>query len=74
MCDADLDYLGRMDFFDISQTLKQEWMEFGLISSDQEWNQKQVIFFQQHHYFTRTAQQQREALKNQHLMELQKLL
>lgn len=74
MCDADLDYLGRIDFFDISQTLKQEWMEYGLICSDQEWNQKQVNFFKQHNYFTKTAKEKREPLKNQHLMELLKLL
>ncbi|QHT69753.1 HD domain-containing protein [Rhodocytophaga rosea] len=74
MCDADLDYLGRSDFFDITQTLKQEWMEFGIISSDEEWNQKQVYFFQQHHYFTKTAQEKREARKHKHLLELQKLL
>jgi predicted metal-dependent HD superfamily phosphohydrolase len=74
MCDADLDYLGRIDFFDISQTLKHEWMEFGIIGSDEEWNQKQVHFFKQHHYFTKTAKEKRETLKNKHLIELLKLL
>jgi uncharacterized protein len=74
MCDADLDYLGRLDFFDISQTLKREWMEFGIISSDEEWNQKQVHFFQQHHYFTKTAKEKREVQKHKHLMALQQLL
>lgn len=74
MCDADLDYLGRADFFDISQTLKQEWMAFGIISTEEEWNRKQVYFFQQHHYFTKTAIEKREARKNDHLMALQTLL
>lgn len=74
LCDADLDYLGRVDFFEIAQTLKHEWMEFGLIGSEQEWNQKQVYFFKQHHYFTKTAKEKREGLKNKHLQELIKLL
>jgi predicted metal-dependent HD superfamily phosphohydrolase len=74
MCDADLDYLGRDDFFEISQTLKKEWMAFGLISSEQEWNNKQVIFFQQHRYFTKTAKEKREKKKYKHLLEIQKLL
>jgi predicted metal-dependent HD superfamily phosphohydrolase len=74
LCDADLDYLGREDFFEIAKTLKLEWMEFGLIESEQEWNQKQVHFFKQHHYFTKTAKEKREGLKNKHLLELIKLL
>jgi uncharacterized protein len=70
MCDADLDYLGRDDFFEISETLKQEWLAYGLISSDEEYNEKQLKFFQQHHYFTQTAKQKRELKKQKHLLEL----
>jgi predicted metal-dependent HD superfamily phosphohydrolase len=74
MCDADLDYLGREDFPEIAKTLQQEWMEFGLINSEEEWNCKQVSFFQQHQYFTRTAREKRELTKNKHLQKLQKML
>lgn len=72
ICDADLDYLGRDDFFTISQTLKKEWMAFGLISSEEEWNHKQILFFQQHRYFTKTAKEKREKQKQRHLLEIQK--
>ncbi len=71
LCDADLDYLGRQDFFDISETLRQEWQEFGLVSSLEEWNGKQLRFFQQHQYFTQSAKEKREPLKLKHLAEIQ---
>jgi predicted metal-dependent HD superfamily phosphohydrolase len=74
MCDADLDYLGRDDFFEIAKTLQQEWMEYGLISSVEEWNCKQVLFFQQHQYFTKSAKEKRDMQKNRHLQEIQKML
>jgi uncharacterized protein len=70
MCDADLDYLGRDDFFEISETLKQEWFAYGLINSEEEYNEKQLKFFQQHNYFTQTARDAREQKKQQHLLEL----
>jgi predicted metal-dependent HD superfamily phosphohydrolase len=70
MCDADLDYLGRTDFFEISRTLQQEWMAYGLISSEDEWNEKQILFFRQHQYFTATAIEKRQQLKNRHLQEI----
>ena len=70
MCDADLDYLGRDDFFDISETLKQEWFAYGLIRSDEEFNEKQLKFFLQHNYFTKTAKEKRESRKQQHMLEL----
>lgn len=71
MCDADLDYLGREDYFEIAQTLKQEWLAYGLINSEDEWKHKQVQFFQQHRYFTRTAREKREKQKAKHLQQIQ---
>ena len=72
MCDADLDYLGRDDFFAISETLKEEWLAYAIVSSEEEFNIKQVKFFTQHAYFTRTAKERREAKKQEHLIELKK--
>jgi uncharacterized protein len=74
MCDADLDYLGREDFFHISESLKKEWLAYGIISSEEEFNHKQVEFFSQHNYFTKTAKETREIKKQKHLMELKKRL
>lgn len=70
MCDADLDYLGRDDFFRISRTLMQEWLAYGIVASEEEYNEKQVRFFTQHAYFTRTAIKSREKKKQEHLIQL----
>jgi uncharacterized protein len=72
MCDADLDYLGRDDFFEISETLKKEWLAYEVVSSEREFNLKQIKFFQQHMYFTRTSNKRRGKQKEKHFIELQK--
>ena len=74
MCDADLDYLGRDDFFQISETLKKEWLAYGIVQTEEEYNRKQVSFFKQHNYFTETAKKFREPKKQEHLIELNKRL
>ena len=70
MCDADLDYLGRNDFFRISENLKKEWFAYHIVDSDEEYNRKQIIFFEQHSYFTKTAQCKRDPDKQLHLSKL----
>lgn len=70
MCDADLDYLGREDFFTISENLKKEWLAYGIIGTEQEYNQKQITFFEQHEYFTKSARDKRDYQKQLHLSKL----
>ncbi len=67
ICDADLDYLGRADFFEISQNLFDELKESGIVNTLAEWNQIQVNFFKQHMYFTRTNKLLRAPVKDKHL-------
>lgn len=67
ICDADLDYLGRDDFFIIGAFLFEELRTFGVISTEYEWNQLQVKFLESHHYFTDSAKQLRLAKKHTHL-------
>ena len=67
LCDADLDYLGREDFFDIGNKLFAELSMYDIISTEDEWNQLQVIFLEKHHYFTKTAIELRKAKKDEHL-------
>ena len=55
ICDADLDYLGREDFDEISNSLKNEFLTYGVIKSEMEWDRLQVSFFNSHHYFTATS-------------------
>ncbi|MEI7735713.1 MAG: phosphohydrolase [Ferruginibacter sp.] len=66
ICDADLDYLGREDFFPIAQTLFLEWKSRFFIVEENEWNHVQFNFFKLHHYFTSTNKLLRGPLKQQH--------
>jgi predicted metal-dependent HD superfamily phosphohydrolase len=68
VCDADLDYLGRDDFFYISDKLQNEWINYGLISGDiDEWNQIQINFMENHEYFTKTCKSINEPIKKRNL-------
>jgi len=67
ICDADLDYLGREDFFETGHGLYLELLSEGTIANEAEWNRLQIDFLQQHHYFTKTAQQLRNDKKDEHL-------
>ncbi|MFP4025922.1 MAG: adenylate/guanylate cyclase domain-containing protein, partial [Thiohalospira sp.] len=67
MCDADLDYLGRIDFVPVSINLYKELHERNKIDSIQEWNKLQIEFIKRHQYFTETAQKLREVNKNKQL-------
>ena len=52
ICDADLDYLGRDDFHQIADSLKNELMAFGKIQSDKQWGEIQIPLLEKHSYFT----------------------
>lgn len=69
LADADLDYLGRSDFFAIGDKM---YRELSLTNKD-EWNDRQLNFLLEHRYFTSTALNLREAKKQEHL-ELVKVL
>jgi uncharacterized protein len=70
LADADLDYLGRDDFFTIGAQLFVELTNFGAIKTVQEWNELQVRFLESHHYFTKTALQLRQTKKEKHLQAI----
>ena len=74
ICDADLDYLGRDDFFEIGNKLFNELRSQGSLSSENEWNSLQVNFLSTHKYFTIAANQLREEKKKMHLQEVKKLV
>lgn len=67
ICDADLDYLGRDDFPEISDTLRVELREHGKINSDRLWDEIQVKFLTMHKYFTKSAIDLRQDKKEKHL-------
>jgi ligand-binding sensor domain-containing protein/class 3 adenylate cyclase/predicted metal-dependent HD superfamily phosphohydrolase len=70
MCDADLDYLGRDDFHEIADKLRRELREHGKISSDRKWDEIQVMFLEQHKYFTDTSKKTRQEKKNKNVEEV----
>ena len=67
LCDADLDYLGRTDFYPISQSLFKELQQFGQLQDEKVWNRLQVSFIGAHSYFTKTNKIEREPLKTDYL-------
>ncbi len=74
LCDADLDYLGRKDFYPISNTLYRESLHYGFVKNEMEWDRLQVKFFENHHYFTKTANSLRLEEKNKRLQELKDIV
>jgi predicted metal-dependent HD superfamily phosphohydrolase len=74
ICDADLDYLGRTDFFKIGTTLFLEMKQRGLVSNERDWNQIQVKFLKAHHYFTPANKRSREQQKLEHLALIERML
>jgi len=68
ICDADLDYLGRVDFIPVSGNLFRELKEHNIIADDiNKWNQIQIDFIASHSYFTETAKNLRDVNKNKQL-------
>jgi len=63
LADADLDYLGRDDFFKISGNLFEELRETGIVKTEEEWDVIQVSFFEKHNYFTGNAKRWRDEKK-----------
>ncbi len=74
ICDADLDYLGRDDFHEISDTLRRELRDHGKINSDRVWDEIQVKFLTMHKYFTKSSIKLRQHKKMLHLEEIKKRL
>lgn len=70
ICDADLDYLGRPDFFSIGDALRREFLHYGIVSSNEAWEKLQIKFLTAHQYHTQTSQRVREAEKQKHIASL----
>lgn len=70
ICDADLDYLGRNDFFETGDALRRELIAYKFIETDKDWTERQLIFLANHNYFTNTSRKKRGAAKRKHLQSL----
>jgi uncharacterized protein len=69
LCDADLDYLGRDDFFILSDRLFTELQAEELVNGENEWNIQQADFMDNHRYFTKTSVKLRQP-KKEHYIEV----
>lgn len=75
LSDADLDVLGREeDFFDRNNALRHEMVEQGLETTDQDWYLNQLIFLQNHRYFTDVAKQLRNTGKERNIARIKERL
>ncbi len=74
ICDCDLDYLGRKDFYSISDKLFRELQVTGKVATKLEWDKIQVAFLEKHQYHTNFGLRNREPRKQKHLAELKRSL
>lgn len=74
LCDADLDYLGRDDFYNIGNTLFEELQAYHLLNDEQAWNRLQVSFLSAHRFYTTTNKALREPVKLRYLEGLKGLV
>jgi len=70
ICDADLDYLGRPDFFDIGEELRKEFLYYQIVKDDRDWESLQLRFLKNHRYHTASSQRLREPLKQYNYQQL----
>lgn len=75
LCDADLDYLGRPDYFMIAHQLKYEWNILKIHPTTLlEWYEIQDSFLSGHTYFTKSAISMRQEGKMRNLAEIRELM
>jgi len=74
ICDADLDYLGRDDFYKIGNSLYEELVAFSVLNDPKAWNRIQVSFIGKHSYFTESNRKRREPVKQAYLEKLKELV
>lgn len=70
ICDADLDYLGRDDFFETGDRLRRELLEYKFIADHHDWEKRQLDFLRSHHYFTWASQKKRTPAKMEFIKQL----
>jgi uncharacterized protein len=74
MADADMDDLGNGDFWTRSRDLRQELENYGIKYTEEEWYSDQLRLMQVHQYFTNSQKALRDAVKQQHMQEVKRLL
>lgn len=70
ICDADLDYLGRGDFFSIGDNLRKEFLHYNIVANNEAWEKLQLNFLKNHQYFTKSSRKLREPVKQKNYAQL----
>lgn len=70
LCDSDLDYLGRADFYQVSDLLYKELKCYDMVHSKLEWNKIQIKFLESHRYHTDFSIRNRQPGKRKRIVEL----
>ncbi|MBY0480745.1 MAG: GAF domain-containing protein [Chitinophagaceae bacterium] len=70
LCDADLDYLGRDDFWLVGKKLFSEMFAYEFLETENEWNEMQIKFLKTHRYCTETSLRLRNEKKETYLQIL----
>lgn len=74
ICDVDLDYLGRSDFYPVSNMLYRELKAHSTIMNKNDWNKIQIKFLEQHEYHTDFALKKRQPEKEKRIAELKAIV
>jgi len=75
LCDADLDYLGREDFFEISDRLRKEREELGFkYLTEKEWYLFQLDFLENHCYYSTSSKKNRNEGKLHNIEKVSEIL
>lgn len=75
ICDADLDYLGREDYLEISDRLRHEWEIIRKIKlAEEHWLDYQLSYLVTHKYYSQAAQTLRNTGKSLNIIKMEELL
>lgn len=72
--DADVDHLGRDDFFNLSNLLFEEVRFFNGDIEKSKWYKQQLKFLNKHEFYTKTGKLLREKNKLQHIQKLEEII
>lgn len=72
ICDIDLDYLGRDDYFVRSELLYEEWLSLDIVQNRAEWKERELDFLKNHQFHSIIGRKYRQPQldKNIALIEL----
>jgi hypothetical protein len=73
ICDADLFYLGSLEYDEYAEKLFKEFKSNGILETEEEWVEMQFKFLKNHNYFTNTAKAEQNPMKTFNLNKIKDL-